>query len=249
VSGLVAAIAFLTRVPVEADGTRTGAAAFAVVGAVLGLAAAVPVLLLGGRAPLVAGLLAVAVIAVASGVLHLDGLADTADALAAPDRARADVARHDPRIGAAGAVAVVVAVGIQAADLATLAAAPSPAAGPIAAAAALVVAVTTSRAAPVIVAGIAGPSAGGNGLGAWFAGALTPVDAATVVVTVAAVAVAAAVLVAPVVVLAALAGACLGVVLSLGVVRLRGGVDGDGLGATVELTQLAALTLAAVALS
>jgi adenosylcobinamide-GDP ribazoletransferase len=249
VSGLVAAIAFLTRVPVEADGTRTGAAAFAAVGAVLGLAAAVPVLLLGGRAPLVAGLLAVALIAVASGVLHLDGLADTADALAAPDRARADVARHDPRIGAAGAVAVVLAVGIQAADLATLAAAPSAAAGPIAAAAALVVAVTASRAAPVIVAGIAGPAAGGTGLGAWFASALTPIDAAAVVLTAAAVAVTAAVVVAPVIVLATIAGACLGVVLSLGVVRLRGGVDGDGLGATVELTQLAALTLAAVVLS
>ena len=80
---MTAAIALLTRVPVRTDGhAPAGAAAFGLVGAVLGLAARSA--LLAGAAPLPGAVLALAVLAIASGALHLDGLADTADALVAP---------------------------------------------------------------------------------------------------------------------------------------------------------------------
>ena len=63
-----------------------GAGAFGVVGAGIGLLAAVPLVLLGQPVPLVAAVLTEAVIVLVTGAVHLDGLADTADALAAPHR-------------------------------------------------------------------------------------------------------------------------------------------------------------------
>jgi len=101
---LVAAVTFLTRVPVASRGasrSRTGAAAFGLVGAALGLAAAVPVLVSGAAHPLPAAILSVGVVALIEDGLHLDGLADTFDALAAP-AGRAERARTDPRAGTAG---------------------------------------------------------------------------------------------------------------------------------------------------
>lgn len=59
---MIAAISLLTRIPVRTDGTRAGAWAFGVVGAVLGLAAAAPLLIL---APLPGAVLALAVLAIA----------------------------------------------------------------------------------------------------------------------------------------------------------------------------------------
>ena len=50
-----------------------------------------------------AAISALAIVAILSGGLHLDGLADTSDALAAPAGA-ADRARTDPRAGTAGVV-------------------------------------------------------------------------------------------------------------------------------------------------
>jgi hypothetical protein len=60
----------------------SGAIAFPLIGAVVGLIGAAPLVLLGWLQPL-SSLLALAVIAVVTGALHLDGLADTADALLA----------------------------------------------------------------------------------------------------------------------------------------------------------------------
>ena len=87
----------LTRIPVGAgDDDDTGAAAYGLVGALVGAIAAIPVALLAGAAPTLAAILAVGTLAIISGGLHLDGLADTADALLAPDRMRAEAARKDP---------------------------------------------------------------------------------------------------------------------------------------------------------
>ena len=76
-----------------------------------------PFVLLGPSEPLLAAIAAIAVMALASGALHLDGLADTADALLAPDRARAEQARKDPAIGPGGAVALVLVLAAQVAAL------------------------------------------------------------------------------------------------------------------------------------
>src|SRR5688500_7621088 len=78
-----AALAFLTRVPVRAVDSRTGAAAFGLIGALMGVAACWPMVVFGPSLALVAAVLCVATLALVSGALHLDGLADTADALAA----------------------------------------------------------------------------------------------------------------------------------------------------------------------
>ena len=70
--------------------------------------------------PLVAALLIVAIEALLTGALHLDGLADTADGLSA--RKREDVLRimRDHAIGSYGAVALILAVALKAALIAVL---------------------------------------------------------------------------------------------------------------------------------
>ena len=264
-----AAVALLTRLPVATrdrsggdidapSAARTGAAAFGLVGAGLGLVGAAPALFLGATMPFLAAVLGIVAIAVATGVLHLDGLADTADALAAPDPDAAERARTDPRIGPAGAVAVV---GVLLIDVAAVAGT-ADLAGPTIAALALVVAASGSRTAAVLLArlgtgaepaaadagatGAARGAPGGGGFGAWFAARVGRWD---VVAALGSAAVAALVFAAfgsvPAAV-AAVVGAATGLGLSFGVVRIRGGLDGDGLGAGVEL--VFAATLVAVAI-
>ena len=119
---LRAAIALLTRLPVRPDdAAASGAAAFPLVGAIVGLAGAVPLALASAGEPVLAGILAVGAMTVLTGALHLDGLADTADALLAPDRATAERARKDPAVGPGGAVALILVLGMEAAALASLA--------------------------------------------------------------------------------------------------------------------------------
>jgi len=254
-----AAVALLTRLPVAThdrsggdldrpSAVRTGAAAFGLVGAGLGLVAAAPVLLLGAALPLLAGALAILTLAVVSGALHLDGLADTADALAAPDPAAAERARRDPRVGAAGAVAVVGALLVDVAAVAGTA----DLAGPTIAALALVVAASGSRAAAVVLARTgtgaepAHGTPGGAGFGAWFAARVGRWDVAAALGSAAVAALAFAVLGSVPASVAAVVGAAAGFGLSFAVVRIRGGLDGDGLGAGVEL--VFAATLVAVAI-
>src|SRR5258705_1891264 len=144
---LAAAVAFLTRLPVPQHwlaGDRTGAAAFGLVGAAIGLIAALPLALIGQVHPGPAAISSLAILAILSGGLHLDGLADTADALAAPAGA-AERARVDPRAGSAGVVAVVLLLLLDAALLGELATA-----GRRAAAAALITpAASSPSAAPL----------------------------------------------------------------------------------------------------
>lgn len=110
---VAAAIAFLTRLPlgrrIDLDGrdVARGALLFPLVGAAIGA-------VVGGSAilaeralpPFAAAAAALAVGALLTGALHLDGLADTADALAGRSRERALEIMRDPRIGTYGAIAL-----------------------------------------------------------------------------------------------------------------------------------------------
>src|SRR5690606_8532703 len=124
------ALSFLTRLPGgrhpvgDAD-LASSLAAFPLVGAVVGALAAV---VLAGAArvlpPEIAGARACAALALATGGLHLDGLADTFDALGSGrDRdGRLEVMR-DSRIGAHGATALALVLVVEIACFARLAAA------------------------------------------------------------------------------------------------------------------------------
>ncbi|MDQ0590835.1 adenosylcobinamide-GDP ribazoletransferase [Variovorax paradoxus] len=131
------ALQFFTRVPVTGrlaewigfspQMLRASAAHFPGVGWLVGgVGAAVFVLALQGL-PGVAGALAAALLSMAATVLltgafHEDGLADVADGLGgSADRTRALEIMKDSRIGAFGAIALVLALGLKAALLASMA--------------------------------------------------------------------------------------------------------------------------------
>jgi adenosylcobinamide-GDP ribazoletransferase len=250
---LAAAIAFLTRFRLPSGfgrPTSTGAAAFPLVGAGLGFLAALPIAVFGDRAPLLAGSLAVAILAAASGAFHLDGLADTADALAAATHERAERARRDPRVGAAGAVAIAVAVLVDAAALAAL----EVSGGARAAALCCVAAGAVSRAmAPIAAVAISSmlPHRSAEpppiGLGAAFVGRVTRRDA-TIAAGIALLVVAGLAAAAGVIELAAglVAAAAGGLGLAAWLGRIRGRLDGDGFGSIIEIA-FAAYLVGAVA--
>lgn len=246
-----AAIGLLTRIPVARRTVdRPGAAAFGAVGAGIAAIAAVPLLALAGPAgePLLAATAAVAVIVVLTGAMHLDGLADTADALLARDRIAAERARKDPAVGPGGVVAVVLVVAGEVAALASIAST----GGPATAAWALVAAAGVARSVPVFLALAVGPvdgsagAYGSDGLGAWFASHVAIVDAAIAIVTVAVLVGIVAVAATPVIAAATFVGGATGLALSRAVLALRGGLDGDGFGASVELTFVAIVATVAV---
>jgi len=74
-----------------------------------------------GLAPLAAGVLALIAMALATGGLHHDGLADFIDGLGGRDRARRLEIMRDSRVGSYGALALILAVGLGAASLGALA--------------------------------------------------------------------------------------------------------------------------------
>jgi adenosylcobinamide-GDP ribazoletransferase len=123
-----AAVAFLTRSPVPSgltfDGADVGRATmlFPLVGALLGGVLALAAVALRPRLPPpLAALLVVALGALLTGAMHLDGLADMADGFGG-GRAREDVLRimRDHTIGAYGAVALILVLAVKAAALAAL---------------------------------------------------------------------------------------------------------------------------------
>lgn len=113
-----AAMAFLTVIPVASDdsglggasGERLGRAYFPAVGALLGLLAGLGFALVAAMtSPLLGAVGAIAVMAVLTGALHLDGLADAADGLfGGGDVARRLEVMRDSRVGSFGLVAVVL---------------------------------------------------------------------------------------------------------------------------------------------
>ncbi|GAC1339730.1 MAG: adenosylcobinamide-GDP ribazoletransferase [Candidatus Dormibacteria bacterium] len=110
------AFSFLTILPVAhpagGPGERLGRAYFPAVGAVVGLAAAIGFVLVGAvTTPLLAAVAAVSVLALLTGGLHLDGLADSADGLfGGRDRDQRLEIMRDSRTGAFGVVAVVLVI-------------------------------------------------------------------------------------------------------------------------------------------
>lgn len=154
-SELRAAAAFLTRLPASFFGGdaaaipdfRTGARVFPVIGALVGLAGGVVLVVAAwlGIAPLVAALLAIATTAIFTGGLHEDGLADTADSFGGRTTEQKLAIMDDSRLGAFGGLAIVLSVGIRFAALASIAAA----VGPMRAALVLIAAEAVSRAAMV----------------------------------------------------------------------------------------------------
>lgn len=117
----VAALAFLTRLPVgrlaafDAADVGRSAAWFPIVGLLLGALYAGAARLLVAHLPvMVVSVLLVALDAVATGALHFDGLADTADGFGG-GKDREDVLRimHDHAIGSYGAVALVLVVALR----------------------------------------------------------------------------------------------------------------------------------------
>jgi adenosylcobinamide-GDP ribazoletransferase len=163
-----------------------------------------------GPGRLLGAALAIAVIAVLTGGLHLDGLADTADGLGSrrPAAAALDIMRRSD-IGPMGVGALVLTLLVQAAALAAV---PRP---PLAAAA-LVLAEVTGRVSVVVAT--AAPAARPGGFGALVAGRTTAAERALTVAALACAVAAAAVT----------AGALAGGVPSGGGVLSGGGPAGGG---------------------
>ncbi len=126
------AFAFLTRLPVQlgevADTDVGGAlACFPVVGLALGMVLASAAWLAPTLPPSVTAVGLVALLAAVTGGLHLDGLADVFDALGGShgDRVRMLAIMRDSRIGAHGALALLLVVMVKVFALSALVQRPS----------------------------------------------------------------------------------------------------------------------------
>ena len=246
--GLRLAGTLLTAIPVPGAGAaqgapdrRTAAAAMywaPVIGLLLGVAAAGVLLACraGHSGPLLAAVLAIALLAALTRGLHLDGLADLADGLGSRQPAgRALEIMKQSDIGPFGVVTIVLIVLIQ---VSALARAEQMGRGPVSVMAAAV----TARLAIMLACRYRVPSARPDGLGALVAGTVHPV-------------------VGGILVLAALAAAgafgwiypaamAVALLVSLALTRLAtdrlGGITGDVLGAVAEVAAAACLLVTAL---
>jgi adenosylcobinamide-GDP ribazoletransferase len=240
---VMAGLGLLTRLPIRIDGARAarrGAAAawaWPLVGAAVGLLAALAawLALTLGASPAIAAAVALGTQMMATGALHEDGLADSADGLwGGWDKARRLAIMKDSHIGTYGVLALLIVTLIRWSALTTLFAT-----GP--AWAALIAAGALSRA-PMAVLMAALPNARGSGL-SQSVGRPSAIVAGNAIV----VALALGVLAAGPGILAALLPVA-ATTLALGwLARQRiGGQTGDILGAAQQLAEAAFLaTLAA----
>ena len=197
-----------------------------------------------GPRRLLGAALAVALLALLTGGLHLDGLADTADGLGSrrPAAQALDIMRRSD-VGPMGVAALVLVLLIQVAALATIARTP-------AAAAALMLAAVTGRVAVVVATGF--PAARPGGFGALVAGRTAgPGRALTVAALFGAIAVAGAFgggwELAARGLAAALAGLLAGAFLQFVAWRRLGGMTGDVFGAILEVSTATVLVACALA--
>jgi adenosylcobinamide-GDP ribazoletransferase len=158
------------------------------VGTLLGLVlGGVLALLAAGLPALVAAALTVGLAALLSRGLHLDGLADTVDALGSyRSRERALEIMKSPEVGPFGVVALVLVLLLQTATLAQLSARP-----PLALLASVAAAIAGGRLAITAACRRGVPAARPGGMGALVAGTVGPAAVAVNAVLVAALAVAA----------------------------------------------------------
>jgi adenosylcobinamide-GDP ribazoletransferase len=236
--GLAAATAFLTRIPVgrlvdvDARAVASAAPFYPVVGAgggafaglaERGLSSVLP--------PLVVAVLLLALLTALTGAMHLDALADTADALGG--RSRDDSLRimRDHAIGAFGATALMLALLLKVAVIAALIESGD-------AMIALVVAGACSRAV-ILPLAVALPYARADERGVNLPERIGAAGAGSGVAVAIALAVLAAGALGLVAFVAALALAALAGVFYA---HWLHGVTGDALGSVVELSELAALT-------
>jgi adenosylcobinamide-GDP ribazoletransferase len=236
VTGLVVAARYLTIVPVpgpsfsSADAIGRAAPWFPVIGLAIGLVLAVMDRVTQVIFPLLlAGLLTVAVWKLLTGGLHLDGLADCLDGLGGRDAEQRLAIMRDSRIGAFGALGLILFLLLEIAALSEM---PSGVR-----ARALLVVPAVARATPPLLARLF-PPAKQEGLGAAFGagvGALAAPIALAIALVVAIVALRGLGIV---VVVAA-------VVSALAVTRFFAarvsGFTGDVLGAAIEIAELAGL--------
>jgi adenosylcobinamide-GDP ribazoletransferase len=124
---LLACLAFYTRLPFDGgDPAGRGFAAAQWAAPLAGLAVAMcgaavlAVCDLAGLPVMLGALLAVAATMLASGALHEDGLADTADALGGKDIASRLAIMRDSRSGSYGVIALILSIGLRAVAIASL---------------------------------------------------------------------------------------------------------------------------------
>ena len=229
---LAGAFALLTRVPVARWAAAPAGCvwAYPLAGAAVGALGALVAWLPLPR--LLAALWSLAAMLLATGALHEDGLADTADGfLAGATAARRLEIMRDSRIGSFGAIALVLGLGIRAAAVAAL---------PCGALFGALIAAAALGRASMLIAPLLLPPVRAGGLGAGIAA--MPGSAATAGLALGAVA---ALLALPAGLAVASIVLATGVALALaGVARQRiGGYTGDVLGATSVVVECAVLSL------
>jgi adenosylcobinamide-GDP ribazoletransferase len=231
---------FLTRLPVRGPQAELAGAvvAFPLVGAAVGVigGGAYWLAVLVGLPPLACALLAIAMIAILTGALHEDGLADSADGLAGRTAEDSIRIMRDSRTGGYGVLAMIFSVGLRATAIAALA-------EPLAVLTAMAAVGAISRAA-MPAAMLALPRATVTGLGA-SAGRPAAFD---VLAGILLAALLAFVVLNSIGAAAALLAAAIATFAVAALARRRlGGYTGDVLGALQQLSEIAALlTLAAV---
>ena len=255
--GLRLSVGLLTVIPVGAIAevdrrvARSAMLLAPLVGLLLGVIAAA--VLVGVRAlvpttlgALLAAVLAIATLAYLTRALHLDGLADTADALGSGRRG--DAALEIARRGDVGPFGVVTLMLVLLVQVTALAVSSDAGWGALA----LVLAVVTGRITAVVACTRGIPAASSEGLGALVAGTVprTAALAWTVIALILAAAAGAWITgVAWVPALAVGAGLTLGLGIVVRSVGRLGGINGDVLGAAIESAATTALVILAVGAS
>jgi adenosylcobinamide-GDP ribazoletransferase len=245
---LFVCLGFFSRLPLPLDPLAPGAGASGlpgrgwlvpIAGAILGAIAALALGLAAeiGLPPMVSATLAVGALALATGALHEDGLADLADGFGGgATRARKLEIMRDSRIGAYGAIALTLMLVLRVAALAALIERGVGVAG-----AALVLAAAASRAFSLVPLALL-PAARADGLGA-AAGRLSGGDlaAASAVAAAIALVLGGAILGAGQALLAI--GLALGATLAIAAIARRqiGGQTGDVAGAAQQMAEVACL--------